>query len=155
LCWSITGCKLKDLLKNVLPYLKIKQEEAKILLEALCLIEEKKGRYMDYNYIKKLAVLQDKMFSIRLKNRAHIRKWTGERIIRIFNEIMNERKRKGHRTGILKPKYCRNCGKPLTRNQIWCNQKYCSHKCYVQYRQKHPEVERINHEYVLICQKPC
>jgi hypothetical protein len=149
---QFTGKLLEEVLQEVLPYLKIKGEEAKILLEALKVIKEKEG-YWTLETAKKFAKLQDRLFAIRLRNGGHLRKWTGEKIVSTFEEIMKEREKAGLRVGVWQSKRCLNCGKELSKEQIWSKQKFCSHKCYVEFYKKHPELPRIAHEYVLICRK--
>lgn len=145
---KFTGEVLEEVLQGVLPYLKIKAEEAKILLEALK-INKEKGGYWTLETAEKFAELQDRLFAIRLKNRGHLRKWTGEKIISTFKEIMDERRKAGVRVGVWKPVECLNCGKELSKEQAWSKQKFCSHKCYVEYRyhksKKYQDAPFINH----------
>jgi len=127
------GESLRGILERTLPYLKIKPQEAEILLEALK-INDEKGSYWTLEIAKKFAELQDRLFAIRLHNRGHLRKWTGEKIASTFKEIMKERESAGLRTGVWLPNKCLNCGKELSKDQVWSRQKFCSFECYIAYR---------------------
>lgn len=132
------GEKLGEILTKVLPYLKIKKREAEILLEAYKINKGKKG-YWTLEVAQKFAKLQDQLFSIRLKNRGHLRKWTGDKIVATFKEIIKERKKDGRRVGACEKVMCINCGTPLTKSQILSRQKFCSHKCYINFYYKRPK----------------
>jgi hypothetical protein len=150
---QFTGKVLETVLQKIQPYLKIKSEEAKILLEALRLNKEKKS-YWTPAIARKFAELQDNLLANRLRNRGRVRKWTGERIVATFHKIIEERKKAGIRTGVLIPRKCRNCGRELSKQQVWCRQIFCTVKCYQAYRfKKNPGVPLVAHEYVVVVGK--
>jgi hypothetical protein len=92
--WQLSGDSLRILIRELIPFLKIKGDEAKITLEALNILQ-KKGRGIKWNFefAKQISDLQDEMFRIRLEDKSR-RIWTGNKILQTFKEINEEKKKR-------------------------------------------------------------